>query len=577
MADKGTAAPPEIEDPTTEYAEKVLAGEIVAGRLVRLACKRHLQDLEDGRARGIEFDRRSALRAIAFFPLVLRHYKGEWGRAEKGRGQRFVLGLWQKFIVGSLFGWKWIATGLRRFQTAYIEIARKNGKSALCAGIALLLFVFDNEPGAEVYCLATKRDQAKIVFDDAVAFVTKSRELSRRIDIYKTSMVAPGATAVLKPLAADDKFLDGLNPHGAIIDELHKHPNRAIVDVIETGLGAREQPLQVEITTAGKELESVCFDHHDYSQKVLEGIFDDDTWFGYVANLDDDDDWRDEAAWIKANPNLGVSKRVDYLRGQVRRAINQPAAASECKRLHFDIWTEDAGGWLNMDRWNECATPIDLELLKGRECFGGLDLSSKLDITAYVEIYPPDDAGGLWQIVPFLFVPEVKVEEARIDETRDRVRYDLFADQGLIIPTPGEVVDYEKVKEKIVERSEQVQLAEIGYDPWNASQMANDLDDLGFTMVEVRQGFKTLSLPMKEFEALVISRRLAHGGHRVLRWMASNMAVTTDDADNVKPSKKKSRQRIDGIVAGIIGLSRALDRPEHKAKSVYEGRGALEF
>lgn len=561
-----------LPDPVGDYARKVIGGKIPAGKWVKLACVRHIRDVKRAASLGLRFDRALAMRSIEFFPKVLRHYKGEWA------GKAFELSPWQKFIVGSLFGWIVIATGLRRFRTAYLEVPRKNGKSALVAGIGLILFLFDNEPGAEIYAAATKRDQAKIVWGDAERFVARSPALARRVQVYKGSLLYPDADAVFIPLSADHTTMDGLNPHGVLIDELHRHPSRAIVDVMETAQGARRQPLQVEITTAGDNVNSVCWDHHDYTEKVLEDLLpvEDLTWFGYIAAADKDDNWTDPKTWAKANPNLGISKKLEDLKLNCERAKNQPAAQRDFKRLHLDIWAEGAGGWMPMSFWNACAAAVDPELLKGRECTAGLDLSSTADLTAYVELYAPTPADPLWRVLPFLWVPEAKVIEAKHGIERDRVRYDLWQERGFVRSTPGNVIDYRAIFNCIVdERAPQVKIREIGFDPWAATQISNDLMDEGFNMVEVRQGFKTLSEPTKKLMELVLGGQIAHGGHPVLRWMAANVSIDKDPADNHKPNKAKSRHRIDGIVALIIALSRAIGKKVETESnvSVYATRG----
>jgi phage terminase large subunit-like protein len=568
------AQPAEPEDPVTAYARDVVDRRIVACSYVRLACERHLRDLETAAARGFVFDLAKAMRAIKFFPAVLRHYKGKWAKEIPG-GLPFFLSPWQKFIVGSIFGWVRVDSGLRRFGLAYLELARKNGKSALAAGIGLMLFIFDDEPGAEVYAAATKRDQARIVWGDAAAFVRKSPTLRKRVQRFTHSLMAPASDSVFLPLSADANTMDGLNPHGVVIDELHKHKSRAIVDVMETAQGAREQPLQIEITTAGDDVEGVCWEHHDYSVKVLEGTLEDDKWFAYIAGLDKGDDWKDEKVWVKANPNLGVSVHVEALREQISRAANQPAAQRAVKRLRLNIWTEEAGGWMEMARWNACARDdFNPEILKGRECVAGLDLSATTDITAYVELYPPTKVDPLYRVLPFFWVPEAKIRDAREGKLSDRVRYDLWFDRGLVFATEGDVVDYSVLQEFIVGRKAQASIAEIGFDPWNATQLAQGLAKEGFVTVEVRQGYKTLSEPTKKVMALTLGRELAHDGNAVLRWMISNVAIVKDDADNHKPSKRLSRQRIDGATALIIAESRLIAREGQKSTvSIYATRG----
>lgn len=551
-------------DPVTQYAHDVIKGKILAGKYVKLACKRHLEDLKKGPKRGLKWDLNKALRAIEFFPACLRHYKGKWARQK----QPFYLEPFQKFIVGSLFGWVVAETGLRRFRTLYGEEPRKNGKTAMAAGIGLIMFVFDHEPGAEVYVAATKRDQAKLVYNDAANFVRRSPALKRRIDgPYRNIMSAPASASVFIPLSAEDKTMDGLNPSCAILDEVHRHPDRGIVDVMRTGMGSREQPMMVEITTAGDDMEGICREHHEYSVNVLEGLFPDDSWFAFIACADEGDDWMKEKTWFKANPNLGVSKDLDYMRKEFTSAKNKPAEQKEFKRLHLGIWSQSVGGWMPMERWNGCAISVDPERLKGRNCVAGVDLSATTDITAYVEVYLPTKADPIWIARPWFWVPEAKVEASRRGEFGDAVRYDLWLEKGLIIETPGDVVDYDMVLSHVTARAAEARTLEIGVDPWNATQFMTDLQNGGYQVVEVRQGFKTMSEPTKKLLELTLANKIKHDGHPVMRWMMSNVSVVKDDAENIKPSKKLSRHRIDGAAALIIALSRGLARVVSTSKS----------
>lgn len=544
-------------DPVTAYARDVVKGKIVAGKLVRLACERHLRDLKEGPKRGLRWDLQKALRAIAFFPATLRHYKGEWARNR----QPFYLEPFQKFIVGSMFGWVVAKTGHRRFRTFYGEEPRKNGKTAMAAGMGLIMFVFDHEPGAEVYVAATKRDQAKLVYNDAAHFVRRSPALQRRIDgPYRNIMLAPASASQFVPLSAEDKTMDGLNPSCAILDEVHRHPDRGIVDVMRTGMGSRAQPMMIEITTAGDNIESICREHHDYSVNLLNQLFPDDSWFAFIACADEGDDWTDERVWYKANPNLGVSKHLEYMRKEFVSAKNKPAEQREFKRLHLGIWPQTVGGWMPMDRWDRCKVEIDDDLLKGRLCVAGVDLSATTDITAYSEFYLPTPEDPRWILRPWFWLPEAKVEAARRGEFGDAVRYDMWLDQGLIFQTPGDVVDYDHVHAFVTQRHAASRWLDLGCDPWNATQFMTQLMAQGYPVVEVRQGYKTLNEPTKKILELVLSGKLAHDGHPVMRWMMSNVSIERDPADSHKPSKKLSRQRIDGPVSAIIALSRGLAR-----------------
>ena len=549
-----------MTDPVTTYARHVIKGKILTGELVRLACQRHIDDLKSGLARGLRFDKNAALRAIDFFPL-LQHSQGEWA------GGPFNLESWQKFIVGSLFGWK-RADGTRRFRTAYNEIARKNGKSTISAGVGLYLFDGDDEPGAQVYTAATKRDQARIVHSEAVRMVKASPALRSHIRVFKDNLNIEATASKYEPLGADSDTLDGLNVHGSIIDELHAHKNSGMVDILETATGARRQPLNFEITTAGYDRHSICWQHRDYSEKVLRGIIQNDAWFAYIATMDKGDRWDDEACWGKANPNLGVSVKLDGLRDMARKAAELPSAQNAFRQKHLNEWTEQAERWLPMDLWDEGATPaIDLAELAGKECWGGLDLASVSDIASLCLVFP-DEVSGEWTVLWWNWVPR---EGARRRADRDRVPYFDWAHAGQIIMTDGDVTDYDVIRDTIKTVAETFNVKEIAYDRWNASQLVTQLTGDGLTMVPTGMGYASMNAPSKELETLIVGRKLKHGGDPVARWAASNVTAEKDAAGNTKPSKGKSTEKIDPIVALVLAISRAMVARD--SGSVYETRG----
>ena len=512
------------------------------------------------------FDERAAMVASAFFERLLVHTKGEWA------GQPFLLEDWQQEeIIRPLFGWKRL-DGTRRYRTAYIEVPRKNGKSTLAAGIALLLLFADDEPGAEIYSCAADREQAAIVFDEAKAMVKASPVLSRRCEVYKRSIVVPGTRSVYRVLSADAYTKHGLNAHGVIFDELHAQPNRDLWDVMNTSTGARRQPLVVAITTAGYNRESVCWEQHEYARQVQAEIIPDDTFLPVLYAADEDDDWLDENVWAKANPNLGVSVKLDYLRNEARRAENVPAYQNTFRRLHLNQWTQQETRWLSLQDWDACGEPFNERLLEGAVCYGGLDLASSSDIASFVLCFP-SEVGEPEQYVwlPFFWIPrENMVERAR----KDRVPYDAWVRDGLITATEGNVIDYGYIVRDIEALGERFNIREIAFDRWGAFQVSQALEGAGFTMVGFGQGFASMAAPTKELLRLLLDGKLRHGGHPVLRWMADNMVVSTDAAGNVKPNKAKSREKIDGIVAGIMALDRAV-RHRAAGDSVYEERGLL--
>ena len=548
------------------YVDGVTSGKIITGKLVRLAVERHLRDLDSGKDRGLLFDEPAGNHVCQFFEKYLKHSKGEWA------GKPFILEPWQVFELYSLFGWK-NDQGLRRFKKAYRELARKNGKSTAEAGKGCYLLFGDEEIGAEIYTAATKLDQAKIVHDEAVNMVKKSKGLMKFAKIFHNSIVCERTSSKYMPLGADSNTMDGLNPHGVIIDELHAHRTRKMWDVLNTALGSRRQPLLLAITTAGFDRHSVCWEQHDYSEKILNGIIDDDSWFGLIYSIDEADDWHDDKIWIKANPNLGIAKKWDYMRSEFKEACEKVSYVNTFRRLHLDEWTEQSVKWIDMTQWDACHEKIYLEELKGRQCFGGLDLSSTLDITAFVLIFPKQGEDDKIIVLSWFWLPE---ENMRKRVERDRVPYDIWKSKGFITTTPGNVIDYDFIRKQIREIGETYEIIEMGYDPYNATQLVLQLQDDGFLVVPVRQGFLSMTAPTKELEKIVVGQELNHLNNPVLRWMANNVMTKTDPAGNLKPDKEKSIEKIDGVVALINGIDRMMRKPGQR-KSVYEDRGVLTF
>lgn len=510
------------------------------------------------------FDEQAADLAVAFFEQLLTHVKGEWA------GEPFMLQDWQRDqIIRPLFGSK-RADGTRKFRTAYIEIPRKNGKSTLASGIGLYLLYMDDEPGAEVYSAAADRDQAAIVHDLAKQMVEASSQLLSRSEVYKRSIVVPGTASVYKVLSADAPHKHGLNAHGVIVDELHVQPNRELVDVLTTSTGSRRQPLVVFITTAGFDRESICWELHEYARQVLEGIIDDPTFFAYIRAADETDDWLDEEVWKKANPGLGVTVKLDYLRTEAERAKQTPAYQNTFRRLHLNQWTQQETRWLPMELWDACGQPFNVEGLAKRECYGGLDLATTSDLAAFLLDFPPLEEGQPHIWLPFFWIPRTNmIERAR----KDRVPYDVWVAQGWITATEGNAIDYAFIEADILKLKEQYDIREIAFDRFGAEQMRQRLEAEGSVMVAFGQGFVSMSPPMAELLRLVLDGKLIHGGNPVLRWMSDNLAVSMDPAGNVKPDKKKSREKIDGMVAGVMALDRAVRRGQGEPGSVYEERG----
>lgn len=534
------------------------------GKYERLAYERAKRDHKEGHKRGLWFDQAAADHVIAFFEDYLRHFEGEWA------GQPIKLEPEQKFMLSEVFGWK-RADGTRRFRTAHNEVSRKFGKSLMGGGVGLYLEGPDQEPGAQVYAAATKEEQARIVHDAAKNMVDASDELKEFFQVFAKAITCPIMGATFKPLGANSKTQDGMNAHGAIIDEVHAHTDRRVYMKLKTSMGARRQPLTYIITTAGiYDPESIGWELHEYACKVLDGVFDDDSLFAYICAADEGDDWTDPATWWKANPNLGISVKWDYVREQCEEAKRRPSYENEFRQMYCNEWVEQVERWLQMSAWKACGGPLrDLE---NRVCYGGLDLSSKLDLTSLCLDFPDSDKTHdfLWRC----WIPEARIAEMERSLT-GRVPMAQWRDAGWLIPTPGNAVDYHFIREEINKLGQQHSIKEIGFDPFTAWQLAQELsDEDGFTMVETRQGMRSMSEPSKELERLVVTKALRHGDNPVARWCASNAVIRRDCNANYMPDKAKATGKIDAIVAAIIAISRSILYQD--TTSIYETRGMRE-
>lgn len=526
------------------------------------------------------FDESRALRAVNFFERILRHCDGEWA------GQPFGLMDWQRDLVRTLFG-TLRDDGTRQYRTCYVEIPRKCGKSETAAGIALYLLVADNEMGAQIYGAAGDRDQASIVFRVAAEMVRHSPLLAgkcRVIDSTKRIVVQETAS-FYRAIPSDAAGSHGFNASGVVVDEVHVQPNRDLIDVLTTSTGARRQPLTFYITTAGHDRHSICWELHDYALKVKSGVIQDDTFLPIVYAADEEADWKDPATWAAANPSLGTTLKLDYLQQECRRAQQTPAYENTFRRLHLNQWTRQETRWLPLASWDACGESVDAEALRGHDCYAGLDLASTTDIAALVLVFPrieaeaqaettEGDAQGIgrvaFDVLPFFWVPkDTMAERSRID----RVPYDLWAEQGYIQATEGNVIDYRAIMATLDELAQAYNIREVGFDRWGATQLIQDMQEGGLEVVPIGQGFASMSAPTKELLNIVLGRRLRHGGQPCLRWQADNMVVSTDPAGNIKPNKAKSSEKIDGMVALIMAIDRAT-RHEHGG-SVYESRGVL--
>lgn len=550
--------------PVAEYLHGVQEGAIPTCKFVRLAVERHARDLETGAERGLRFDREAAGYALRFFSF-LRHSKGEWA------GQPFALEPWQQFLIWAAFGWK-RADGLRRFRTVYEEVPRKNGKTTMLAGLGLYLLTADGEPGAEVYSAATKRDQAKLSWTEAVRMRGASPSLSRMVQHFRASdnLSVEATASKFQPLGADADTMDGLNIHAALIDELHAHRTRAVVDVLNTATGSRRQPLIWEITTAGYDRNSVCYEHHEYSRQVLEGTVEDDSWLAWISTIDEGDDWKDESTWAKANPNLGISVKLDDLRRKAEQAKRMPSAQNAFLRLHLNVWTQQSDRWIDLDLWDENAGTVEAEALAGRACHGGLDLSAVSDLTAWVMVFPSEADPEQLDILARFWCPAAQLTN---DANRYRDQYQAWAREGYLETTPGDAIDYQFIKRRILEDAGRYELRDLNVDRlFQGYGLSMELADEGLAVNGMGQGFLSMAMPVKELEKRLLGRKLHHGGHPILRWMAGNVQMRQDPAGNLKPDKAASQGKIDGIVALIMALDRAMRREPPK-RSVYEDRG----
>ncbi|HEM5203958.1 TPA: terminase large subunit [Streptococcus suis] len=514
------------------------------------------------------YDKVKADRAVTFINN-LSHTKGKWA------GKRFDLLPWQEQIVRDLFGIV-KEDGNRQFLTAYIEIPKKNGKSELAAAIALYLLYADNEASAEVYGAACDRNQASIVFDVAKQMVQMSRPLEKRSKIMGATkrIVNYSNAGFYQVLSAETGTKHGLNVSGLVFDEIHAQPNRHLYDVLTKGSGdAREQPLFFIITTAGTDRNSICYELHTKALDILNGRKKDTTFYPVVYGLSDEDDWNDEANWRRANPSLGHTIGIDRVREAYQQALDNPAEENVFKQLRLNMWTSSSVAWIPEHVYAKGNDPIQYDSLKGRSCYAGLDLSSTSDITAFVLVFPPRFEEEDYIVLPFFWLPEDTLE---LRCRRDHVLYDVWERQGYIKTTEGNVVHYGFIEKFIESLSEIYHIKEIAYDRWNATQMVQNLEGMGLTMVPFGQGYKDMSPPSKELYKLMMEGKIQHGGHPVLKWMGQNVVMRQDPAGNIKPDKEKSVEKIDGIVALIMGLDRCI-RHQTDEGSVYDERGILSF
>ena len=514
------------------------------------------------------YDKKKADRAVTFIENLC-HTKGKWA------GTPFWLLPWQEQLIRDIFGIV-KPDGNRQFRTAFVEICKKVGKSELAAAVALYLLYADNEPSAEVYGAAADRQQASIVFDVAKQMVEMSPALMKRSKLMGATkrIVNYSNAGYYQVLSAEVGGKHGFSVSGLVFDEIHTQPNRQLYDVLTKGSSdARQNPLHFIITTAGNDRHSIAFELHTKAVDILEGRRVDPTFYPVVYGLKDDEDWEDEANWYKVNPSLGYTVDIERLRDAYREAKQNPADEITFKWLRCNMWVSSTVAWIPDAIYMRGNEPIDMDALAGRDCYAGLDLSSTGDITALVLIFPPRDEEEKYVLLPYFWIPEETIPR-RVKA--NSVPYDIWEKQGYIMSTEGNVIHYDFIEKFIMDLSEKYHILEIAVDRWNATQMIQNLEGEGFTIVPFGQGFSSMSAPTKEFYRLLMEGRIIHGGNPVLRWMAGNVVIDTDPAGNIKVTKAKSKEKIDGIVAAIMALDRCI-RQEGQSGSVYDERGLLVF
>jgi len=525
-----------------QYAVDVLSGDVVACKQVKQACQRFLDDLD---SYDWIFDQDKAIRILEFYPDFIRHVKG------KLSGQPYELSDWEGFILINLFGFV-DDVGNRRFRTAYIEVARKNSKSTFCSGIALYMTSLDGEGGAEVYSAATTRQQARIVFGDARTMIMKSAPLKRLFGYHKLNIHHLKSSSKFEPLSSDADTLDGLNIHCAVIDEIHAHKSRDVWDVVDTATGSREQPLILAITTAGFNKQGIGYEQRGYAVKVLSGVTDDDTYFGIIFTLDEGDDPFDEKNWIKANPNLGRSKKLSDMQRHAKKAKEIPAALNNFLTKHLNIWVNAAVAWLDMIKWGKLPERTDLEHLKTLPCYIGLDLANKLDVAAKIAAFIDGDK------IHFLCKFYLPKHAINMKAKSIGNMYETWARDGHLTLTDGDIIDHEVIEADLRQDMVDFNVQAVGYDPWGSTQLAIRLSNDGAPMVEIPQTVKNLSEAMKEVEARVVDGNLHKDKNPMMDWMASNVIVKIDKNENYFPDKEHRDNKIDGMMGLFLAVNRII-------------------
>lgn len=547
-----------------QYAEDVRSGKIVACHWVKRAVERYYNDLDQAIDKGWVFSRQHAERAISFIER-LRHVKGKWA------GEYLKLEPWQCFIVWNIFGWLMTGTRKRRFTEAYVELARKNGKSTLAAGVALYLEFADKEMGAEVYSVATTRDQARICFKYAQDMVRFS-DLKKYAVVTRDAIVYEPMGCTYKPLSSDARNLDGCHSHGVIVDEYHAHRTDEVYDVMQTSMGARQQPLMLIITTAGLNTSVPCYAYRKTMTQVLDGSLDAERTFAIIYTLDDLAEVDDPAMWIKANPCYGVSLSEEWLREQYEKMQREPSKIANIMTKTFNVWMDAPTVWIPDAVWSEMESVVPLASLDGKECTGALDLAAVND---YCSVSLKFNVEGRHQFLWRFYIPEDKYRQ-RSSMQRENANIDEWVHKGYITVTPGNVTDYDYIIADIAELGKRYKIISMAYDPWNSSTIVPKLIELGVQMHPFTQTIGNYAVPTKEFERLVGLGVIDHYDNPVARWMLSNVVIREDVNGNRRPDKAKSSEKIDGIVAAIMALGQSMS-DNISSRHIYERRGILGF
>ncbi|MEI0579435.1 terminase large subunit [Brachyspira pilosicoli] len=583
-----------------EYINKVINKELPVCQAAFLAVKRHLDDIEKSKNNDYPFyfDEDEAKRPITFIQSLV-HTKGEWAN------HNIILESWEQFIIASIFGWRRKENKLRRYKKAYVQVSRKNGKTTFASGIGNYCFFCDSpaEAGVEIYYIATKKDQAKIAWSESERQIRKAKALNKEAITYKqTSTITKkkDTASKSKPLGQDSNTEDGLNPHLVIVDEYHAHPDNELLNVLESGMGARRQPLTFIITTAGFDKTSVCFSEYEYAKQILQGSLNNDEYFciiyepdnikdiwifmsEYKEKLNNNQNTQEQEELInniifQANPNINISVKDSYLKSRLFEGLDKPVQRTDILTKNLNVWTQASEVWISSDRWlkSYLHQNININELKGKRACIGLDLATTRDIAAYVLCFDTVD-NDPYILLPRFFMPK---ENIRQRSKEDRVPYELWASQGLITLTNGDIIDFDIIESSILQDAKDFEIIEIAYDPWKAIEIITHLENEGFKMQQVRQSFAVggLSEGTSLFEKTIDERKLLHGNNPVLNWMISCCEVKTDGRDNylpVKPDRRRSYKRIDGVVASIMALHRVIKNHFEDTKSIYESEGVF--